>query len=434
MKLLFVLIALVTMSACQNSAEEDELIIVAEDTFRFFNDFTPAETGLTADRVDTNGSSRVAGHTSPTNIAMYILSVISAVEMDIIEADEGQDRILTTIESLEEMKTWNGLYYNWYYIEDRELMTDWGQFISMVDNGWLTASLIVTGSYFEDLSDRTSPLVENMDYSSLYDDSHGLFYGGYDVEAESLTDHHYGTLYSETRITSYLAIGKGDVPEEHWWHMNRTNVPADTWQSQIPTGEMVSYDGVDVYQGRYEYEGITYVPSWGGSMFEALMPALIIDEIGLAESGLGLNNARHVEGQIKYAEMNDLKAWGFSPAAIPNGYSEFGAPVMGISGYEDDATVTPHASFLALDYDSDAVFSNLEYLKDHDMYGEYGYYDTLNLTTNEVAETYLSLDQGMIMLSIANYLHDGIIREHFHNSDIGRLPERLLTEEDFNLD
>lgn len=433
MKLLFALIALFTLSACQNSAEEEELMTVAEDTFRFFDDFTHAETGLTSDRVDLNGSSRIAGHTSPTNIAMYILSVISAVEMDIIEADEGQERILATIESLEEMKTWNGLYYNWYYIEDRELMTDWGQFISMVDNGWLTASLIVTGSYFEGLSDRTSPLVESMDYSSLYDESHGLFYGGYDVETDSLTDHHYGTLYSETRITSYLAIGKGDVPKEHWWHMNRTNVPADTWQSQIPTGEMVSYDGIDVYQGHYEYEDITYVPSWGGSMFEALMPALIIDEITLAESGLGLNNARHVEGQIKYAEMNGLEAWGFSPAAIPNGYSEFGAPVMGISGYEDDATVTPHASFLALDYDSDAVFSNLEYLKDHDMYGEYGYYDTLNLTTNEVAETYLSLDQGMIMLSIANYLHDGIIREHFHNSDIGSLPERLLTDEDFNL-
>jgi len=99
------------------------------------------------------------------------------------------------------------------------------------------------------------------------------------------------------------------------------------------------------------------------------MPALIINEIELAENGLGLNNARHVEGQIKYAEMNDYDAWGFSPAAIPNGYSEFGAPVLGIEGYESSATVTPHASFLALDYDSEAVMENLETLRDLGLYG-----------------------------------------------------------------
>lgn len=126
-----------------------------------------------------------------------------------------------------------------------------------------------------------------------------------------MTDHHYGTFYSETRMTSYLAIGKGDVPEKHWWAMNRTQLPSDTWQSQIPEGEKVTYDGTELYQGHYEYEDITFVPSWGGSMFEGLMPALILDEIQLAEKGLGLNNARHVEAQIKYAEINDLNAWVF---------------------------------------------------------------------------------------------------------------------------
>jgi len=248
-------------------------------------------------------------------------------------------------------------------------MTDWGQFMSMVDNGWLTASLVILGQYYDDLASQTQALVEAMDYSPLYDDSVGQFRGGFDVEDDSLTSHHYGTFYSETRITSYLAIGKGDVPEDHWWHLNRTFLPSDTWQSQIPEGEHVSYNGVELFQGYYEYEGIQFVPSWGGSMFEGLMPALIINEIELAENGLGLNNARHVEGQIKYAEMNDYDAWGFSPAAIPNGYSEFGAPVLGIEGYESSATVTPHASFLALDYDSEAVMENLETLRDLGLYG-----------------------------------------------------------------
>lgn len=431
MKIILLGLSILILTGCESADYEEELTTIAEDTFSFFEDHTDPETGLTSDRVDVNGSRMIAGHTSPTNIAMYLLSVISAVEMDFITAEEGQEKIATTLNTLEEMETWNGLYYNWYYIQNGDLMTDWGQFISMVDNGWLTASFIIIGDYYDELTSQTDSLVEAMDYSSLYDDSHGLFRGGYDVENEAMTEHHYGTFYSETRITSYLAIGKGDVPAEHWWHLNRTNLPSDTWQSQIPTGETVTYDGIDLFQGHYEYEGITYIPSWGGSMFEALMPALIIDEIGLTESGLGLNNARHVEGQIKFAEINDLDAWGFSPAAIPNGYSEFGAPVMGISGYDDHATVTPHASFLALDYDSEAVMDNLAYLNDMEMYGEYGYYDTLNLNTGEIAETYLALDQGMIMLSIANYLHDGVIREHFHNTTIGSQPEHLLTEEDF---
>lgn len=169
-------------------------------------------------------------------------------------------------------------------------------------------------------------------------------------------------------------------------------------------------------------------------MFEGLMPALIIDEVGLADKGLGLNNARHVEGQIKYAEMNDYDAWGFSPAALPDGYSEFGAPVMGIEGYPDSATVTSHASFLALDYDVDAVMANLEVLREMGLYGQYGFMDTVNLDTGIVAESYLSLDHGMILLSIANYLHDGVIREHFHADEIGSNPEHLLINEDFGIE
>lgn len=436
MKKLIIALTLVFLVGCGTNENEEDLMGVAEDTYAFFENHTDPNTGLTADRIDlsSGGEWEEAGHTSPTNIAMYLLSVVSAVEMDFITEDEGFEKVQATIASLKEMETWNGLYYNWYFIDSAELMTDWGQFISMVDNGWLTASLIIIGQYFDDLASQTSSLVEAMDYSSLYDDGVGQFRGGFDVAEDALTSHHYGTFYSETRITSYLAIGKGDVPEDHWWRLNRTFLPTDTWQSQIPEGEYASYNGIELFQGHYEYEGIQYVPSWGGSMFEGLMPALIMNEIELADNGLGLNNARHVEGQIKYAEMNDYDAWGFSPAAIPDGYSEFGAPVLGIEGYDSTATVTPHASFLALDYDAEAVMENLDVLREMGLYGEYGYMDTVNLDTGIVAETYLSLDQGMIMLSIANYLNDGIIRDLFHADEIGSNPEHLLSDEDFGIE
>ncbi|MGD6993727.1 glucoamylase family protein [Sutcliffiella horikoshii] len=413
---------------------EKELLETAEKTFRFFEDYTDLETGLTMDRVDFEQDENKAEHTSPTNIAMYMLGMVSGVELGFISKKEAEQKLEKTLRSLKEMETWNGLYYNWYFTKNGTQKTDWGQFISSVDNGWLTAGLIVTGQYFEGLKELTDPLVEQMDYSTLYDPSVGHLYGGYDKEQESLTPHHYGMLYTEPRVASYLAIGKGDVPEEHWWKLYRTFPPEFDWQSQTPTGAMKDYDGINVFQGIYEYEGIKYVPSWGGSMFEALMPSLVMKENELGVDALGLNNLQHVKGQIRYAEVNELDAWGFSPAAIRNNYGEFGAPVLGTEGYEDKGVVTPHASFLALEHAPEEVYDNLKKLKDMGVYGEdYGYYDTVNLQNGEVAHSYLSLDQGMILASITNYLKKGVIREYFHQDPIGESPEHLLEVEDFEI-
>ncbi|WP_404450256.1 DUF3131 domain-containing protein [Sutcliffiella horikoshii] len=413
---------------------EEELLETAEKTFRFFEEYTDPNTGLTVDRVDFEQDETKAEHTSPTNIAMYMLGMVSGVELGFISKKEAEQKIEKTLLTLKELETWNGLYYNWYFTKDGKQKTDWGQFISSVDNGWLTAGLIVTGQYFEGLKDLTDPLVAQMDYSTLYDPSVGHLHGGYDKEQESLTPHHYGMLYTEPRVASYLAIGKGDIPEEHWWKLFRTFPPEFDWQSQTPSGTMKDYNGVNVYQGVYEYEGIKYVPSWGGSMFEALMPSLVMKENDLGVNGLGLNNLQHVKGQIRYAEVNELEAWGFSPAAIRNSYGEFGTPVLGAEGYEDKGTVTPHASFLALEHAPEEVYDNLKKLKDMGVYGDdYGFFDTVNLQTGEVAHTYLSLDQGMILAAITNYLKNGVIRDYFHQDPFGKRPEHLLEVEDFGI-
>lgn len=414
--------------------EEQELLEkIAEDTYRFFEEFTDPDTGLPLDRVDFENGVTMAEHTSPTNIAMYLASTIAAAEMDIITHEEAKEKIDITLATLQKMEKWNGLYYNWYYTEDGSLKTDWGQFISTVDNGWLTIALVATGQFYPEKANIIEELVNNADYSKLYDPNVGLMWGGYDVAEGKYTAHHYGMLYSETRGASYVAIGKGDVPETHWWKMYRTMSPEDSNQSQQPQGQWVNIDGVDVYEGHYEYNGIRYVPSWGGSMFEALMPQLFIKEKELGENALGLNNQRHVEGQIKYAKEKEYEAWGFSPAAIKNGYQEFGVKVLGASGYEDHATVTPHASILALEYDPATVIDNIQVLMDLGVYGDFGFYDTIHLPTKEVAKTYLALDQGMIMISITNFLQDGVIRDYFHNDPIGKGPEHLLERETFSI-
>ncbi|KGX89476.1 glucoamylase family protein [Pontibacillus marinus] len=411
-----------------------ELKAISEKTYRYFEDFTNEKTGLTYDAVRMNNDDlNEKKYTSPTNIGMYMMSTISAEEMGIISRDEAVAKIEKTLDSLEDMKKWNGLFYNWYYTKDGSLMTDWGQFISTVDNGWLSAGLVVVGQAYPELNDQTSSIVDNMDYSTLYTPEVGQMRGGYDVEAGSYTAHHYGAFYTEPRVASYISIGKEDVPKEHWWKMYRTMPGSWDWQAQTPEGYTETYDDVEVFEGHYSYKGKKYVPSWGGSMFEALMPQLVLKEKELGKDALGLNNQRHVDIQIQYAEEQGFEAWGMSPAATPEGYSEFAATPLGMDGYKSDGTVTPHATFLALEYAPMEALKNINTLKRFDAYDKYGFLDSVNVETGEVTQAYLALDQGMIMVSIANYLKDGIIRDYFHNDEIGESPEELLIKEEFSI-
>ncbi|RHW43564.1 DUF3131 domain-containing protein [Neobacillus notoginsengisoli] len=416
-----------------NAALDNQLKSIAKKTYRYFEDFTDPKTGLTYDEVRLgNGKVAEAKHTSPTNIGMYLISTVTADKMGIISKKEAVSRIQTTLNTLEKLEKWNGLYYNWYYT-DGTLKTDWGQFISQVDNGWLSAGLIVVSEAYDELEGQAGKLANAMNYEPLYDPEVGQFRGGYYVDRGELTGHHYGMLYTEPRVASYIAIGKGDVPSDHWWKMFRTLPPEWDWQAQIPTGTTVEYDGVPVFEGHYQYKGIKFVPSWGGSMFEGLMPGLVLKEKELGTKALGLNNQRHVQIQIAYAKEKGYPAWGFSPSATPDGYSEFAATPAGTSGYKDDGTVTSHATFLALEYAPKEAYENIKALKRLGTYGKYGFYDSVNVISGDIAKAYLALDQGMIMGSIANYLFDGLIRDYFHSSEIGRNPEELLRKEEFSI-
>ncbi len=411
-----------------------QLKAISKKTYRYFEDFTNEETGLTYDAVRMDdGEITSQEFTSPTNISMYMMSTIAAEDAGIISREEAVNKIKNTLNSLDGMDKWNGLFYNWYNTEDASLMTDWGQFISTVDNGWLSAGLIVVGQAYPELYDQAHALVEDMDYAKLYTPEVGQMRGGYDVATESYTAHHYGAFYTEPRVASYIAIGKEDVPEEHWWKMFRTMPESWDWQAQTPEGYTETYDGIDVFEGHYSYKGTKYVPSWGGSMFEALMPQLVLKEKELGKNALGLNNKRHVDIQIQYAKDQGYEAWGMSPAATPENYSEFAATPLGMDGYKADGTVTPHATFLALEYAPMEAFENIQALKRFDTYDKYGFLDSVNVETGEVTQAYLALDQGMIMVSIANYLHDGVIRDYFHQDQIGKSPEDLLIKETFSI-
>ena len=192
--------------------------------------------------------------------------------------------------------------------------------------------------------------------------------------------------------------------------------------------------GATVVGGYYEWQGLRYVPSWGGSMFEALMPTLVLDERAYAPRSLGANDEVHAVVQRRYAlEELSYPAWGMSSSATPmgDGYSEYGVKVLGMVGYEA-GSVTPHAAALALSVTPQPAIANLRRLAQlYDIYGDYGFYDAVDPGTGAVAHTYLTLDQSMMFIALASYMNDGSIQKRFASDPIALKALRVIGDEDF---
>ena len=178
------------------------------------------------------------------------------------------------------------------------------------------------------------------------------------------------------------------------------------------------------------------VPSWGGSLFEFLMPTLVLDEQGMAPKSFGLNNINAVKANIDYAlNKQHYPIWGLSPAATTNGrtwkYGEYGIKGIGVKGYPDQAVITPHVSFLALNVLEKEAIQNIRKMLSLKMYGEYGFYDSIQVKTGKVNTQYLALDQGMSFLALANYLEKGYIQKLFQQDPIGQKAAELWKSESF---
>lgn len=413
---------------------------VARDTWEFFDKILDKENALPLDTVlfgetkPLDATTWVGDYTSVTNIGVYFMAVVSAYDLGFITKDDAVARIRKTMGTLEKLHYHeSGFPFNYY---DTTTLERTSYFVSFVDSGWLMLGLYVAkGAFPEELAEQASRLLKRGNLNFFYDPLAKQMYHGYYDNLKVYSDYHYGVFYTEPRATSFIAVARGEVPEAHWFEgLVRTFPASYAWQSQAPKSRVETrLEGYPYVGGYYEWKDLQYVPSWGGSAFEALMPPIVLKEKDLAPEGLGQNNEAHVRGQIRYA-LEELKmpVWGMSPCSVPEGgYSEYGAKVMGIKGYKA-GVVTPHASALALEYAPAEVVANLRKLIElYDVYGEYGFYDAVTVATGKVARKYLALDQGMILLTINNYLNAGALRERFHADPEIRKADKLLTAEKF---
>ena len=476
-------------------ADRADLHRWAADTWESFDAMTDERSGLPADNIegDLDAASR-SGYTSPTNIGAYLWSTVVAEELDIIGKREAKSRIRTTLTTLSGMEKHepSGMFYNWYDEATGAKLTTFPDgetiypFVSTVDNGWFAAALMVVRSTEPSLKRLVDPLLDDMDFAAFYDadqfggERPGMMRGGFWVDppnAEQCTEegtlangspvlftcHHYDILNSEPRIASYIGIARGQIPAEHYFATNRTfEASCDwSWLEQRPVGETRTYLGIDVFEGAFTYRGMNIVPTWGGSMFEELMPDLFVPEAEWGPRSWAVNHPLAVRAHIEHGmEQAGYGYWGFSPASDPfASYGVYGVDEIGMDpggypsdregtnvdkGYEGcreatapeptfgDGVVTPHASFLALPYAPRAAVDNLRGIEDElEAYGPGGFYDSVAVHSGTIAERYLSLDQGMVMGALGNVLGKDVLRDAFSTRKVERELRPLLKMERF---
>ncbi len=410
---------------------------LARDSWLYFADLVDRRNEFPIDHLKLEPPLKIGDYASPTNIGLYYAAIVGALELGFVERPWAIERLTRSLESLEKLPRWHGFFHNYYSTTNRQVTR---RFISTVDNGWLAAGLIVVRQSFPEVAPQASRLLAEMNFRELYDEAKGLLYLGLEVsesgEAQP-SGHHYGQLVSEARIASVIGIGKGDLPRDHWFRLHRT-LPAEwDWQTQLPKGDDRVYEGRRVFQGYYEVGGVPIVPSWGGSLFEFLMPTLFVNEQGLALKSLGANNARAIAIQRRYAlEEKGYPVWGLSPCSFLLGqesqYGEFGVKALGAKGYADKGIVTPHVSFLAMAVDRRTAIENVRtFLARYDCYGPYGLYDSVDVKAGRPNRMYLVLDQGMTFLALANALKNNVIVRRFHADPVGKAFEPILGVESF---
>ncbi|XUL85341.1 glucoamylase family protein [Streptomyces galilaeus] len=451
------------------AGQRRRLRTIAADTWKFFaGTGVDQNTHLPLDNITLGATPTRGTYTSPTNIGVNLWCIISAYDLGFISRAEQIRRLGDALGAIEKLWKWNGFLLSWYDTTSGDPITGpggtslageslTGQFISTVDNGWYAASLVELRQAAPQFAHRATKLLEAMDFGVFYKDGDqstdvnaGQMYGGYTV-GQGPAFFTYGMLNTETRISAYMGIGTGTMPSDVWWRTWRT-MPAQFGQRQTPQGttktitDPLTGKQFEVVEGHYSYDGIDYVPSWGGSVFEALMPNLLVPEVAQAPRAFGANDVAYLKATIAYeTKALGYKVWGLSPSSTPDdtgGYSAYGSHQLGTSAsdtdYREDA-VTPHASFLGVDVLPQAAYRNIGQLLTSypQVYGPYGFYDALDPTTGAVGHRYLALDHGMILAALNNALNNtggiGPLQRRFLTDPVGKVVSRYFRAEEMSV-
>jgi cyclic beta-1,2-glucan synthetase len=264
------------------------------------------------------------------------------------------------------------------------------------------------------LADRATALAADMDFTPLYNSERHLFSIGYNTHLHRLDAAHYDLLASESALASFLAVARGDAPRRHWFQLGRPL----TWTAG----------------------GLTLL-SWGGTMFEYLMPRLLLNLLPGTLLDHSIRTA--VDRQIQYGGERHVP-WGVSEsgfylldADLHYQYQSFGVPGLGLKrGLGRDLVIAPYATGLATMVAPTQAAENFRRLANENAEGPFGYYEAVDYTAarldptqrSMVVRSYMAHHQGMLLVALTNRLLGDPMPRRFHTEPMVRATDLLLQE------
>ncbi|MEG1891961.1 MAG: hypothetical protein RR301_11100, partial [Clostridia bacterium] len=394
---------------------------LAKNTMAFFETaITEDDHALPPDNVQIEPNKGISHRTSPTNIGLYLTSLIAAESLRILPPDEMADRMRATLESVEALAKWNGHLYNWYDTRTLEPMRP--LFVSAVDSGNLAVCLLTCAQgvrvlmdelpgRHHDLAARLDALAEAMRFEPLYDADAELFYIGLHPEEANEGPAHYDLLASEARLLSFVSIMLGQIPVRHWYRLGR--VPAHTRRGQT-------------------------LLSFSGTMFEYMMPLLFQTTVRgtlLNESCLVALREQQAFRQDGVFGVSESGYYAFDPNLFYQ-YKAFGIPSLALDSTKNQSVAAPYASLLSMPLDLRRAFANTLKLQGLGMEGPLGMFEAVDFAPDRVGErhrfrivrSHMAHHQGMILCAICNALCEDYLVRLF--SGLPRAQAyRLLLEE-----
>jgi cyclic beta-1,2-glucan synthetase len=413
-----------------DAMDRDYLLKLARQTWRFFERVVgPEDHHLPPDNLQMEPEPTLAHRTSPTNIGLYLMAVACARQFGWISTGEMATRLAATLDTVEALPKHKGHLLNWYETRTLEVLPP--AYVSTVDSGNLAGHLLAVAqscrllaaregttaaesAQLLQLGERCERLCMAMDFSGLYSAKRHLFHIGLRVHEQALDASFYDLIASEARLTSFLAIAKGDVPRRHWLALGR------------------AFLTVGVTPG---------LKSWSGSMFEYLMPSLVMSEPD--EGLLHVSGLAAVKEQQAYGDSQGLP-WGVSESAyfaqdhtLAYQYSPFGVPRLALRRTPPtDRVVAPYASIMATQFMPHEAVANLRQLEQWGARGEYGFADALDFTVARqpgaqalsLVNTFMAHHQGMSLVALCNVLCKEAPRRWFASAPLVQAFDSLLHE------
>ncbi|WP_032122287.1 GH36-type glycosyl hydrolase domain-containing protein [Clostridium amazonitimonense] len=273
-------------------------------------------------------------------------------------------------------------------------------------------------SRMKNLCLKCDKLVKDTDFKVVYNKERGIFYIGYNLEDKKHSDSYYDLLASEARVASYIAIAKGDIDADHWFKLGRSVTKIERNKALV---------------------------SWSGTMFEYLMPLLMMKVY--PDTLWEETYESVVKAQKNYGDNHKIP-WGISESAYFHfdseqnfQYKAFGVPQIGLKrGLEEEMVISPYATVMALMVDIKSSIHNIKSLLNIGMLGRYGLYEAIDYTTervpkgkkNAIIKSYMVHHQGMSFMALDNVLNKDIFQKRFHNIKEVKSVELLLQEKPVN--